>query len=89
MLRCLIALLRQKRLYYFMACRPLSRACGKCDISKGVTDKVKGSQVKYILPTCKTKVGTGGKRRKILRLSQSAAPYINNLKRFTLSGYFT
>ena len=46
----------------------------------------KSSQVKFILPTCKTKVGTGGKRRKTLRSPKSAAPSINNLKRFTLSG---
>ena len=34
------------------------------------------------------KVGTGSKRRKILRSSKSAAPSINNLKRFILSGIF-
>ena len=45
----------------------------------------KSSQVKFILPTCKTKVGTSGKRRKTLRSSKSAAPSINNLS-FTLSG---
>ena len=44
------------------------------------------SQVKFILPTCKTKVGTGGKRRKALRSPKPAAPSIKNLKRFTLSG---
>ena len=44
------------------------------------------SQVKFILPTCKTKVGTGGKRRKTLRSPKSAAPSINNLKRIALSG---
>ena len=44
------------------------------------------SQVKFILPTCKTKVGTGGKRLKTIRSPKSAAPSINNLKRFTLSG---
>ena len=44
------------------------------------------SQVKFILPTCKTKVGTGGKRPKTLRSPKSAAPSINNLKRFALSG---
>ena len=43
------------------------------------------SQVKFILPTCKTKVGTGGKRvRPYGHLY--VAPSINNLKRFTLSG---
>ena len=46
----------------------------------------KSSQVKFILPTCKTKVGTGGKRRKTLRSPKSAAPSINNLKRIALSG---
>ena len=44
------------------------------------------SEVKFILPSCKTKVGTGGKRRKTLRSPKSAASSINNLKRFTLSG---
>ena len=44
------------------------------------------SQVKFILPTCKTKVGRGGKRRKTLRSPKSAAPSINNLKRIALSG---
>ena len=44
------------------------------------------SQVKFILPTCKTKVGTGGKRRKTSRSPKSAAPSINNLKRIALSG---
>ena len=44
------------------------------------------SQVKFILPTCKTKVGTGGKRRKTLRSPKSAAPSINNLKRIALRG---
>ena len=43
------------------------------------------SQVKFILPTCKTKLGTIGKRRKNLRSSKSAALSLNNLKRFTLS----
>ena len=46
----------------------------------------KSSQVKFILPTCKTKVGTGGKRRKTLLSPKSAAPSINNLKRIALSG---
>ena len=44
------------------------------------------NQVKFILQICKTKVGTGGKRRKTFPSSKSAAPTINNLKRFTLSG---
>ena len=44
------------------------------------------SQVKFVLPTCKTKVGTGGKRLKTLRSPKSAAPSINNLKRIALSG---
>ena len=44
------------------------------------------SQVKFILPTCKMKVGTGGKRQKTLRSPKSAAPSINNLKRIALSG---
>ena len=48
--------------------------------------EVKSSQVKFILPTCKTKVDTGGKRPKTLRSSKSAAPSINNLKRIALSG---
>ena len=48
--------------------------------------QVKSNQVKFILPTCKTKVGTGGKRRKTLRSPKSAAPSINNLKRIALSG---
>ena len=46
---------------------------------------VKASQIKFILAICKTKVGTCGKRRKTLRSLKSAAPSINNLKRFTLS----
>ena len=46
----------------------------------------KSSQVKFILPTCKTKVGTGGKQQKTLRSPKSAAPSINNLKRIALSG---
>ena len=44
------------------------------------------SQVKFISPTCKTKVGTGGKRQKTSRSPKSAAPSINNLKRIALSG---
>ena len=47
---------------------------------------VKSSQIKFISPTRKTKVGTGGKRRKTLRSPKSAAPSINNLKRFALRG---
>ena len=46
LLRCLIALLRYKKLLLFYGlcnnCRPLDRACGKCDTSEGRTDKVKG-----------------------------------------------
>ena len=42
-------------------------------------------EVKFILPTCKTKVGTGRKRKKTLRSRNAAAPSINNLKRFTFS----
>ena len=34
----------------------------------------------------KTKVGTGGKRRKTLRSPKFAAPSINSFKRFTLNG---
>ena len=45
---------------------------------------IEPSQVKFILPTCKTKVGTGGKRRKTLRSPKSAASSINNLKRIAL-----
>ena len=44
------------------------------------------SQVKFILPTCKTKVGTGGKRRKTLWSPKFAARSINNLKRIALRG---
>ena len=60
----------------------------KSYVSKGDKTLTKNfeSQVKFILPTCKTKVGTGGKRRKTLRSPKSAAPSINNLKRIALSG---
>ena len=44
------------------------------------------SQVKFILPTRKTKVGTGGKRRKTLRSPKSSAASINNVKRIALRG---
>ena len=40
-------------------------------VSTVVTDTF--SQVKFILPTCKTKADTGGKRRKTLRSPKSAA----------------
>ena len=36
--------------------------------------KASEAEVKSILPTCKTKIGTGGKRRKTLRSPKSAAP---------------
>ena len=44
------------------------------------------SIVKFILPACKTNVGTGGKRRNTLRSRKSAAPSINNLKCIALRG---
>ena len=44
------------------------------------------SQVKFILPSCKTKVGIGGKWQKTLRSPKSSASSINNLKRIALRG---
>ena len=62
----------------------LAKSLNQNKLFKGL--QVKQLQVKFILPTCKTKVGTGGKRRKTLRSPKSAAPSINNLKRIALSG---
>ena len=52
--------------------------------SKGIC--VVPSLDKFILPICKTKVATGGKRQKALWLFKSAAPSINN---FYFKWYFT
>ena len=53
------------------------RHCLFLDSKLGILNKLcDTSQVKFILPTCKTKVGTGGKRRKTLRSPKSAAPSV-------------
>ena len=56
------------------------------DLGHNAERTVAGWVVQFILLICKTKVDTGGKRRKTLPLSKSAAPSINNLKRFPFSG---